>query len=565
MRTAFSLLLVACFTLPAQAVVPTRTFLVFPFENQSDNADLGWMSEGLADLLSARLAGPSRVALDRADRDQAYEQLGIPRGTPLTLASEFKVAEKLGVDWALVGSFKVEGKQLRESAQWLDVHALRLDAPLEASGELADLSDLQSLLAWRLLAAHDPSFTTGSEEDFARAFPAVRLDAFENYIRGILAADEASKLHFLREADRLNPSDHRAALELGRHFFQTKDYSASSKWLRKLVPTDDGYFESLFLLGVNAFFLGQDSEAEKAFGALSQQIPLNEVWNNLGVIEARRNHYGEALASFQRAYQGDPNDADFCFNVGTALWYLKRYSSAERYFREALQADGDDPGAHAALALVMEKLGDTPGERRERAWLAAHESQADPASEAVAGEEGPPPLGAGAGGARRGDEDIQPFPRLKKNYDGRAFRLLALAVNNALEARLTQEPPAEHADVHLSRGQRFLSQGRMPEAERELDEAVSLSPQSSEAHLLLGQVYESEGKHPEAAREMESALQIDNNAVTHLWLARIYLSLHRRDLALQHAQAALRLNPADADAERLLEALHNHQAEEKKP
>ena len=45
----------------------------------------------------------------------------------------------------------------------------------------------------------------------------------------------------------------------------------------------------------------------------------DEVSNNLGVLEARRGRYDEALANFERAYQSDPSDADFCFNRGVAL------------------------------------------------------------------------------------------------------------------------------------------------------------------------------------------------------------------------------------------------------
>ena len=54
-------------------------------------------------------------------------------------------------------------------------------------------------------------------------------------------------------------------------------------------------------------------------------LPLDEVSNNLGVLEARRGRYDEALANFERAYQSNPSDADFCFNRGVALWYEKRY------------------------------------------------------------------------------------------------------------------------------------------------------------------------------------------------------------------------------------------------
>ena len=82
--------------------------------------------------------------------------------------------------------------------------------------------------------------------------------------------------------------------------------------------------------------------------------------------------------------------------------------------------------------------------------------------------------------------DVLPMPRLKKNYDGRAFRLLELTLHNAMEARLANASPQEHIDAHLAEGKKFLAENRYGEAERELAEVVSLSPDDPQVHILLG-------------------------------------------------------------------------------
>jgi len=513
-----------------------RTVLVFPFENQSARPDLSWIAEGFADILSSRLAGPGRYVLGREERIAAYQQLGIPPDTPLTLASEYKVAETLGVEWAVVGDFNVEGDRLRAHAQLLDVRKLKLAPPLEVTGELPDLVDLQSRLAWRLLATQDRDFTVGSEDDFRRRFPEIRLDAFENYIRGLLATDEESRLRFLRAADRLNPADQRAAFELGRFYFEQKDYADSAKWLQKLTSTDTSSLEAAFLLAVDQYFLGQPAAAEKAFTALSKEIPLNEVWNNLGVLKARRGRYAAALPDFQRAYQGDPTDRDFCFNLGACLWYLKTYKEAAQYLEEALRENDDDPDAHTLLAAVLGELGDTAGQRRELQWLSEHE---------------------GASLAEL-PGDFLPQARLKKNYDGRAFRLLSLAVGNALEESLARQPVEQHEDVHVGRGRKFLQEGRLPEAERELREAVSLLPGDSDAHLFLAQVYETQGRYQDAAGELQTSLKLKNTAQAHLWLARVYLALKRPEAARDESAVALQLEPGNSEAARLIDQVREH-------
>ena len=418
MRMGVVLLICLLAAFELRGASQARSVLVFPFENRSSRSDLNWISESFAEVLSTRLESSARSALGRNERKEAYDRLGIPVNSPLTLASAYKVAEVLGADWGVIGDFNVEGDRLSARARVLDLRTLKLASSLEANGQLADLIDLQTRLAWRILALHDRGFTTGKEEDFSRRFPEVRLDAFENYIRGVLATDDSSRVAFLTEADRLNPAEHRAAFELARHFFQQKDYAASAKWFRKLNETDADYFESLFYLSVDEFFLGRDAEAEKGFEALAKEVPLNEVWNNLGVMKARRGRHAEALASFERAYQRDRADPDFCFNRAVSLWYLKQYDQAARALEETLRANPEDSEAHTLMVTVLGRLGDSTGEQRELQWLADREGNS-PAD--VQG-------------------DFLPQARLKKNYDGRAFRLLTVMARKAPEARLADGP-----------------------------------------------------------------------------------------------------------------------------
>lgn len=534
MKIAAGLLLFLSLCVSSLSAAPqVRTILVFPFENRSSSSDLGWISEAFAQVLASRLQGDDRFVLGREECNAAYKQLGIPADTTLTLASEYKVAQTLGVDWAVLGSFKVVGHQLTAQAQLLDMHNLKLYAPVKESGALADLIQIQTRLAWRLLAVHDSNFEVGTEEDFASQFPPVRLDAFENYIRGLLAKDSASKIQFLTAADRLNPADHHAAFVLGQFYFNHKDYSKSALWLSKLNSRDSNFPASLFLGGVDDFFLGQDKDAEKDFLALSQQMPLNEVWNNLGVLEVRRKAYQDALTSFKRAYEGDSTDASYAFNLGACYCYLKQYPEAVQYLEKAVAQDPEDLGAHTLLAYALKQTGEAAQSQVQLQWVADHDGQA----------------------MADLNTSILPQPRLKRTYNGAAFRLLAVTVRNTLESELSKQPPQEHGRVHMARGEEFIKENRFPEAIRELREAATLLPCDSEVHLFLGQAYELHGDHEKAIDEFETSIRLNNNAVTHLWLAHAYLSLHQPSQALSQSQMALSLDPGNADAQRLINSI----------
>lgn len=524
------------------AAPQTRTILVFPFENQSVSSDLGWISEAFAQTLSRRLAGPGRLVLGREELNQAYDQSGIPPDTTLTLATEYKLAETMGVDWAVVGSFKVTGQRLTADAELLDVPHLKLYPAIREAGPLTNLIRIQTDIVWTILKRHSPGFRWDDEEEFARLFPPVRLDAFESYIRGILAQDDSSKIELLTRAARLNPTDHRAAFALGQQYFRKKAYSNSAYWLEKVNGQDPNYFNALFLLGVDDFFLGNDQGAEGAFKTLAGQTPLNEVWNNLGVLEARRGDFQTALTSFSKSYQGDSSDPAYSYNLGACYCDLKEYGKAVTYLKKSLAESPGDLGVRTLLAYALSREGSAADSRTQLEWVSEHDGKA----------------------MANLNASILPQPRIKKTYNGEAFRLLSAAVDNSLETELSKLPRQEHGRVHLARGEEFIKEGRLPEAIRELTEAVTLMPDNSAALLFLGEAEELDGRHRQAVGEFQASLGIDDSAVTRLWLAHAFLSLRQYSEALIESQTALSRDPGNPDAERLIHSIQQQQTGSRK-
>jgi tetratricopeptide (TPR) repeat protein len=536
----FILLLYVCGGVQA---APPRVILVFPLENMSGYASLGWMSEGLAELIGTRLASPGRYVLGRDERNDAYDQLGLPLDTPLTLASEYKVAGTLGATIAVVGHFTLVGDQFTTQVQWLDIPKLALSRPIEVTGKLGDLDALETRLSWELLRSQAGESAPATEEEFRNRFPPVRLGSFESYIRGILSTDLKSRVHFLREADRLNPRDHRAAFALGKYYSDQEAYGDSARWLRILNSGDRNYAQSLFLLGIDEYFLGNNASARVALKKLSEMVPLGEVFNNLGAVELRAGRYDAALEDFERAFQKDQTDSDYAFNMSMAFWHLKKYDQVSKYIHIVLAQDADDLEAHTLLAEVSGELGDTRTRENELAWISDREK--DPADD--------PP-----GDNSTVQSAPDPSPRIKKEYDGKAFQLFSIELARAAHGRLDEQPGQEtraSGQVHLKQGQDLLSAGRLSEAERELNQAVLLLPHSSEAHQALGQAYEREGKHTLAATEFEASLKEKDSFGAHLWLARAYVSLDHLEPALKQTQAAQQLEPANTEAQDLAEQI----------
>ena len=78
-RTVGLLLLLLCYPWQLRASSEVRSLLVFPFENLSPRADLNWISESFAQVLSSRLAQPDNYIFERDERNAAVRATGDAR------------------------------------------------------------------------------------------------------------------------------------------------------------------------------------------------------------------------------------------------------------------------------------------------------------------------------------------------------------------------------------------------------------------------------------------------------------------------------------------------------
>ena len=149
----------------------------------------------------------------------AFRARLILRGQPT-----IRVAEQMDADYVVFGDYDFDGKTFTAKAQLLDMKKLRLAPTVQSSGPLTSLIDVQTDLAWQLLNQL-PAPPAMTREQFLKSSKPIRLDAFENYIRGILATNRQEKLRHFREAIRLNPNYALAMLQLGRLYYDGQSMS----------------------------------------------------------------------------------------------------------------------------------------------------------------------------------------------------------------------------------------------------------------------------------------------------------------------------------------------------
>lgn len=136
------------------------------------------------------------------------------------------------------------------------------------------------------------------------------------------------------------------------------------------MRTDRRYLEAQFFLGLCRFYNGDYAGAEHSFALVAEQVPLNEVWNNLGAAQARQKKTDAAVSSFDKAIDGDSADPDYRFNLGFTQWRAGQFPAAVQSLRAATERNASDQEATALLGRALKqdapRAGDPRSENRER-------------------------------------------------------------------------------------------------------------------------------------------------------------------------------------------------------
>ncbi|MGB7549099.1 MAG: hypothetical protein WBM14_15255, partial [Terracidiphilus sp.] len=412
-----------------------RIVLVLPFDNHTGQPSLEWVREAAAELLNSRFASAGFAPMSRQDRLYALDHLGLPEGFQPSRASSLKLAETLDADSIIVGSYQTDGAGIVAEARVVDVPHLRMSEPVTARGEMKDMIAVFDSLAWKLTRVMDPTFSV-AEETFVAAGKGLRVDAFEQYIRGITEPDQAERLRHLKQAVLLSPNFGPAWLALGREDYSGQKYEEAAAAFAKVGRDDPNALEAGFYRGLALLFSANYPQAEEAFSAVARVLPLAEVLNNEGVAISRQGHDGSAL--FRQAEAADPNAADYHFNLAVSL---KRKGS------------------------------DAEAQGLQNAWKG--------------------PAAAPAAGAQQdADEETQPDPleRIVRTFDAVAFRQAALMMDQMEVSRLAALSPHQRALKLSGQAKEFLDRGLLLEAERLYQSAVAADATVAEAHAGLAEV-----------------------------------------------------------------------------
>jgi len=522
---------------PAPLQHPTASVLVVPFETTQTEARFYWLSEASAVLIADGLRDRGVSAITRTERVRAFERLHLPMSGVLTRATVIKVAELVGAGEVIVGSFKVEGDEIVVQANSVRVDVGKLEPPVTERGPLKDLFGVYDRLAGRL--------SSGAASADQAARPRPPLGAFENFIKGLVAENPASQATFLETAIQEWPAFDRARLALWEVRSDQGDHPAALAAASSIQPGARLANRAAFFAAVSELRMQRYEEAfggflkllehsKKASEGSSNGVDSGALYNNLAVVQIRRSSSSGGTATYflTKATEAEPGNPDYMFNLGYAYLLARDQNGANYWLREMLRRDPTDADAHYLLATVLQASGSATEAGREKDLARQLSSRYEDIERRPAGDPLPVP---------RGLERIQTEPDSART----------LLTDQAIIGPAQREQ-RELASFHLERGRRLFEREQYTDAMSELRRAVYLSPYEAQAHLLIGQIHLRAGRPADAIDALKISIWSADTAAAHVALGEAYLKTGDSAAARKEVERALTLDPASADAKRLL-------------
>lgn len=226
-----------------------------------------------------------------------------------------------------------------------------------------------------------------------------------------------------------------------------------------------GYY---FYLGQAYQDLKQPAEVVRVTQEGLRQIGENlELYSLLGTALSDLNRTDEAIDALHRALALNPNEPNPNFNLGMVLLKVGRRDEAIAALKRSLTLQPTFPEALALLGSIeMEAGHPEQAERYLRPLLESH-------------------------------PEIMADSRLRAGAEAEAKHDLASAERHYREG-VALNP--KHAELQVSLGMLYLTQGRFAEAREPFEAYHKLQPKNPQSFLLLGQIYAMTGRREEAKR-----------------------------------------------------------------
>jgi non-specific serine/threonine protein kinase len=311
------------------------------------------------------------------DLSQVHDLLVISRSSAMTLKGSPKtlrdIAKELNVHYALEGSVRKAGNDLRIIAQLIDAET---DVHLWAdkyNGTLNDIFDIQEKVSRSIVNALRLRLSPAEEQKMAaRSFDNVL--AYESYLKAIYGVNQMTQEGFSKAETLLQ----NALAELGGHpllfaglayvywgyvsigFGQEESKQRAEEYAQKAIDLDPNCTPAHSALGwILSNFDGNQKDAIKHFKLALANNP-NDNYTLFGLAMTYVIYVGKpekALPIIKKLRAVDPFTSSTPWILGVAAFYQGQYDRAAEGFNQAIKLDEDNPSNQLFYSWTLAYLG----------------------------------------------------------------------------------------------------------------------------------------------------------------------------------------------------------------
>jgi tetratricopeptide (TPR) repeat protein len=248
-----------------------------------------------------------------------------------------------------------------------------------------------------------------------------------------------------------------------------------------VLPDTKPEARSSFDEGVRFLHAGNlDGAADSFTRAVRADEKLFEAWHDLGVVEARRAHFTEALDALRAALALQPGSRRTLIALAEALGASGAWGDAAKLYAERLEADPKDDDLRLRQIQALREAGKT--------------SEAVEVARALLVRDG---------------KSAAAFNALGLVY----YRMNKLSLAESAFRRAVELDPrgARTAAVWNNLGLVALGRGNDHEAFEDFEKAAALDGDHREAHLNQASVYLDCGDYKRAEKELRRAIELDRD------------------------------------------------------
>ena len=308
-------------------------------------------------------------------------------------------------------------------------------------------------------------------------------------------------------------------------------------------------------------------------------------WASWRTIARKVGDFARATSLFDQAFVLAPDDSSLKLEYAEACQAADELQKAKSLAQQVVDADPKNAAAHLVLGRILSQMDEneagmqqleiavavqpdfTNGYALASAYLKMKDE--DSAAKIFAemqtsfGDKPDIHLEFGSAYANAGYPE-KAIPEFKKaiaendtlpgaHYALGAAYMLGLGVPAYADAATEFEKELKISpndyNSHLELGVIYLSQNKLPEAEKELTRAASLDPQNPDPLISLGQLYDQIGRLPEAEAAYRKAIDLTTDVArnhyqverAHYLLARVLLQTNRQDEAKKEMEISNQL------------------------